>query len=184
MIDFCSKDELLKFMRDEAGRVSQEAWDALGKSLKEADEGKLISFEEVKTKTEGTLKMPRGYMKKLMGKMKVLDVRGKGFHKRNRRANRKVARETTATCRNVLPDGKIPMDTICQETSRRVNRGVEYVSDEGELRPMMELFNDPPHLTKRQQRWVDRQSKKMVRDRRETTATRLWQIFVRRVKNG
>ena len=156
MIDFCSKDELLKFMSDEAGPVSQEACDALGKSLKEADEGKLIPLRKVKRK----------------------------FRKRNRRANRKVARETTATCRNVLPDGKIPMDTICQETSRRVNRGVEYVSDEGELRPMMELFNDPPHLTKRQQRWVDRQSKKMVRDRRETTATRLWQIFVRRVKNG
>ncbi len=59
-IDFCSKDELLKFMSDE---------EALKKSLKEADEGKLISFEEVKRK----------------------------FRKRNRRANRKVARETTAT---------------------------------------------------------------------------------------
>ena len=87
-IDFCSKDELLKFMSDE---------EALKKSLKEADEGKLIPLRKVKTKTEGTLKMPRGYMKKLMGKMKVLDMRGKGFHKRNRRANRKVSRATTAT---------------------------------------------------------------------------------------
>ncbi len=137
-------------------RFNDEFGEALEKSLKEADEGKLIPLRKVKKK----------------------------FHKRNRRANRKVARETTATCRNVLPDGKIPMNTICQETSRRVNRGVEYVSDEGELRPMMELFNDPPPLTKRQQRWVDRQCKKMDRVPRETTATRLWQIFVRRVKNG
>ncbi len=86
-------------------------------------------------------------------------------------------------CRNALPDGNIPMETICQETSRWVN--IDGAIPDDIVSTDFATEDDFHEALKKSLKEADEGKLIPLRKvRRETTATRLWQIFVRRVKNG